>query len=205
MRVLMILLVSIILFGKELIPLYSYPNKQWSKIKDAIVIINVNNGPGFKINNDYSKYINILKQNGNKVIGYVYTKYGKRNKNIVKYNISKWAELYPIDGIFFDEADLNNNFDYYLNLRSFMNDLYGISILNAGTNVPQKIINKNIFDIIITFEDSEIKYTKPINVSSSKTKIAALIHSAKNNNLNLNGYDYSFSTKDTLPNPWDNN
>ena len=103
---------------KVLIPLYSVPSlwieqiEKLKSIKDKEIttyaIINPNNGPGEKEQQDYIDGIKLLKEHNIHVIGYVYTLYGKRDPNIVKEDIYKWSSFYQeygLEGIFFDETD----------------------------------------------------------------------------------------------------
>ncbi len=95
-----------------------------------IVILNANNGPGDGTAPNLTRLIAKLHENGSKVLGYVYTKWGceTRDERILIYprsqyptqsygldnwrthfaiqeDIQQWVQFYPdIDGYFFDET-----------------------------------------------------------------------------------------------------
>lgn len=102
-----------------LVPAYFTPGADslWAKLNAAaeknvplIAIMNPDVGPGAKPNPDYIQATRELQKSGGKVVGYVYTKYGKRNPGHVMEDITRYFEWYPhIDGIFVDQmpADLS--------------------------------------------------------------------------------------------------
>ena len=199
---------------KEFIPLYSYPTfwyKNINKLKNQIVIINPDNGPGNKINNDYIKGINFLKQNNIIVYGYIATNYMNKNINKIIAEINKYKKFYPkLDGIFFDEINPNKLKTYekladYCHLKHF-----NFVALNPGTMVDKSFFNVKKFDIIVTIENDykniNFSYIKH-QFSNSKTKSAALIYDTNNtslrNKLKKLGFYYIYITPDKVPNPWD--
>jgi hypothetical protein len=87
--------------------MYSYPvgqyQSEWDKLynlstsKIVYVIVNPNNGPGNALDANYLDAINKLKAKDFYVIGYVYTRYGKRSLSNVTNDINKWLSLYGTD------------------------------------------------------------------------------------------------------------
>lgn len=147
-----------------LIPLYSYPNGQysseWDKLinfqtkKEVVVIINPDNGPGNQKDDNFGEKIKILKNKGFKVIGYVYTNYGSRDLNQVYKDIDSWFSFYPdINGIFLDEV-VDKNQTYYSKIADYIkskNNLL-LTVGNPGTEVNLSYLS--IFDRLIVFENS---------------------------------------------------
>ena len=69
----------------------------------SVAILNPDNGPGRKANPDYAAALSYCHLEGQRVIGYVYTKYAKRPIAKVEADIDKYFSFYPtIDGIFLD-------------------------------------------------------------------------------------------------------
>ena len=100
-----------------LIPLYAYPGKLWNEVVQTklahpdvpfVLIANVNNGPGSSLDTTYVNFISKAQQAGINVVGYVYTRYGKRSATQVDADISRWEALYKPDGIFLDEMAPNS-------------------------------------------------------------------------------------------------
>jgi len=208
-----------------LLPLYSYPTK-WNinKIKrmktkssNLITIINPNNGPGKKALNDYKNAVRTLNKNSILVIGYVYTKYGNRDKSLIFKDIDNWSKFYKnsgLSGIFLDEVKLSskNKIKFYKEIHDYVkNKGFDLVILNPGMKVKQSILNKNYFDIIVSFENSQKEWNKYKNkLKSTKTKQALLVYEVNKINIEKeiikakkSGYDYMYFTKDKNPNPWD--
>ena len=98
------------------IPLYVYPGKTWNAVIATklahpyvpfVVIANVANGPGANADSHYVSFIEKAQKAGIDVLGYVYTKYGKRSATSVDADIARWEALYRTDGIFLDEMAPN--------------------------------------------------------------------------------------------------
>jgi hypothetical protein len=69
----------------------------------SVAILNPANGPGRKANPDYAAALSYCHLEGQRVIGYVYTKNAKRPIAKVEADIDKYFTYYPtIDGIFLD-------------------------------------------------------------------------------------------------------
>lgn len=94
------------------IPLYVYPGKVWQEVirtKIAhpyvpfVIIANVDNGPGKSADARYASFIEKAQMAGIDVLGYVYTRYGKRSATAVDADIARWETLYQTDGVFLDQ------------------------------------------------------------------------------------------------------
>jgi hypothetical protein len=103
------------------VPLYVSPGKAWNAVIAAkvahpyvpfVLIANVDNGPGTSVNRNYVRFIEKAQMAGIDVLGYVYTKYGKRAANAVDADMARWEALYRTDGIFLDQMTSNGS-SYY--------------------------------------------------------------------------------------------
>jgi len=209
-----------------IIPLYSYPtlwnssmhnnlNYLNNKFKKTIVIINPNNGPGKYRNPDYVNGIKYLNNNNIKVLGYIYTKYTKRKLFKVYHDLELYKDNYGdlnLKGIFFDEISLSSkeDLDYLTKIIKYAHDLgFSFIAINPGIKLNQEFIDLELFDLVISFEDSFENYNiKDIKVKESKkTKHALLIYNLKEkisfDKIKNQGFDYFYLTEDSLPNPWD--
>src|SRR5689334_13395637 len=95
-----------------LVPAYFPPaTGYWNDLAQAarrvplVAIANVFNGPGSdsQPRADYLQAIRSVRDAGGQVLGYVYTQYGERATEVVRSDILKWRQLYPVDGFFIDE------------------------------------------------------------------------------------------------------
>ena len=98
------------------VPLYAYPGKLWNIVINTklahsyvpmVLIANVNNGPGTTADANYIHFIQKAQMAGINVLGYVYTKYGKRSATAVDADIARWEALYRTDGVFLDQMAPN--------------------------------------------------------------------------------------------------
>jgi len=212
-----------------LLPLYSYPtewenstqltNLRLATRAEIIAVINPSSGPGLFKNSDYVKGIEYLFFQKIKVIGYISTSYGNRDKQKIYDEIDAYLSFYgklQLSGIFFDEVVLDTleEQNYIKDIAEYAkNQGYNFIVLNSGTHIEQSIINENYYDIIVTYENSYANYLNFNNgmSSASKTKQALLVYSyptlssyrneiEKAKNMH---FDYIYLTVDTEPNPWD--
>ena len=138
-------------------------SKANSEEKKVITIVNPNNGPISKGENEYyfeklNEKIKQIQNNGGKVIGYVSTDYGNRDEVEVRKDIDLWKRQWDIDGIFLDEgmgsySDNGENFikkyqDYY----EYIGDQ--IIVTNAGyiDENYEKFLKDGV--IMIVFENT---------------------------------------------------
>lgn len=103
------------------VPLYVYPGKVWNDVIRAktahpyvpfVIIANVRNGPGTSADANYVSFIEKAQMAGIDVLGYVYTKYGKRSATAVDADMAYWEALYHTDGVFLDQMAPNAS-SYY--------------------------------------------------------------------------------------------
>lgn len=214
-----------------LIPLYSYPNWYdaqnyiWDDIVAAssrvpiTVIINPSSGPGGgPPNSDYEFGLNMLRQAGVTILGYVYTDYGKRDVNDVKADVDLYDRHFGIDGIFFDcVASDAGKLSYYEELCHYVESLRNLRrvILNPGTHIDEDYFSQAVGDIIVVFEGySEDWYSyQPDTYLSTypAEQLAILVHTVPDTDTMRSHIElalkrnigYVYVTHDKLQNPWD--
>jgi len=219
---------------KILIPLYSYPdltqeNSIWQKLIDTkkanpnieiVAIVNPSNGHFREKNSEYTDGIQALVEANIKVVGYVYTKYGKRDSQDVIDDIEAWEEFYKaegVSGIFFDETSTDANLlNYYSNLSSEARsrDLKYV-ILNPGITTDQSYVDSGIADLIVSYENpnEELISNPPAtyNRPTESTELSLLIYEMEDDNVDdlisfarEHKFSYIYFTEDGFDgNPWD--
>lgn len=151
------------------VPAYWYPsgggvNDDWAQLAAAaaylkaggksgydtvIAIGNVNSGPGTAAAPNYASAFRHVRLSGGKVIGYVWTNYGKEPLSKVEAEIGQWVSFYgpELDGIFLDcwygyeQGSIPNVTptltyrQYYSALQSLIKTQYhlGLVVGNPGT------------------------------------------------------------------------
>jgi len=220
---------------KILIPLYSYPNWYdgdnyiWKKIIDLqakypnaqmVAIVNPNNGEFREKNSDFTKGIDDLIAANIKVVGYVYTQYGKRATQDVVDDIEAWKQYYKeegVSGIFFDEVSTSSSdVTHYSNLSS-ESRTRGLEfvIFNPGITTDQVYIDSGIADVVVSYENPnrELLENPPatFNTPSSSTKLSLLIYKMEDDTVDdliafarEHQFSYIYFTEDGFDgNPWD--
>jgi hypothetical protein len=192
--------------------------------------MNPGNGPGTDItaNADYTRAIDYCHGKKQRVIGYVYTDYGKRPIDQVKADIDKYFKLYKVDGIFLDEMSNRAT----KSLKAYYRTLY--TYTRAKTTGTETVVGnpgaaastawqlgaargtKRVADIVVTFEGTGKTYissswTQPSWIKDhSPTNFSHLVYAANDpeyldvcQKSRLRNAGYLYVTNDTLPNPWD--
>jgi hypothetical protein len=211
-----------------LVPAYFNPSSgYWDQLSASarrvplVAIANIFNGPGNDATPraDYVRAMQSVRDAGGQVIGYVYSQYGSRAIDVVKADMLRWHQFYPLDGFFVDEmANAPNTalFDYYASLVTYARSLKGKYqvIGNPGTNTEEAYHIRNTADVLTIFE-GDASYTNFAPSSWTQKypphQFAHLIYGiagvdAMKTNLNLavsRRAGFVYVTSDTLPNPWD--
>ncbi len=226
-----------------LLPLYIYPNwyeqdkYRWKQIMIAakkvpiVAIINPNSGPdNAPPNADYQQGIKDLHQAGVKIVGYVPTKYAKRDIQAAQADIDIYIKHFRIDGIFIDEAASSlDKLNYYAQLYQYIKSRshrfdpgqlipYRV-IINPGMDVDESYISQPVADVTVIFENYQriwANYHPPAYTKKySPQHFAALIHTTANRKLMKSTLDraarskfgYIYITNDSTDNanhnPWD--
>lgn len=183
-------------------------------------IANVSNGPGSSYLSTYAAGITGMHDSSGKVIGYVYTQYGKRSISSVEADIDSWFSFYPsIDGILFDEqANVSGDESYYAQIYDYVKqkDSSAIVATNPGTNTLESYLFYNgnrIADVICIFETNSgfsswspaqwcSKYSRDNFLVVPYNTPASSYQSVVNRAASLN-IGWIYCTDATLPNPYD--
>jgi hypothetical protein len=127
----------------------------------STVILNPDNGPVKKDAKAYAEPMKFCEEHGQRVIGYVYTKYGKRPLATVEKAIAHYYSWYPtVNGIFLDEmtevptAKIES---YYRQLAAFVHEKGGFVVGNPG-DTAATAWQLGAVDEVVTFEGSAAAY-----------------------------------------------
>ena len=142
----------------------------------SVAILNPANGPGRKADPNFAAALSYCHLEGQRVIGYVYTRYGQRPIAKVEADIDKYFSYYPtIDGIFLDNmADVPTAkakapckgctmtvASYYSTLYAYVHDKApGLEVIgNPGdaASTPWQLTTP-VADAVVIFEGSSTTY-----------------------------------------------
>lgn len=198
----------------------SFPDPVWTQMQSAVppvalAVMNPASGPGVASDPNYVAQIAAARAAGIIVLGYVYSSYATRSAAAVQADIDTYYALYPVDGIFIDEA-ANSCTDqpYYAALDAYVKSKGGLgrTVINPGINTPECFITAA--DIILNFEGSFTAYQSwapdgwetnydpshfwhlVYDTSLAQMPSAVLLSQS-------HGAGYVYVTNDDLPNPWD--
>ena len=215
---------------KILIPLYIYPNENWTNLieiqkrhpnAEIVAIINPSEHGHFREKDEeYAKGIRELTNANIKVIGYVYTKYGQRDSQEVVDDMEAWANIYKDDGvsgIFFDEGSRESaDFEYYQNLSDEARERgLNFVILNPGITTDADYIDSGIADVVVSYENPHQRLLdnppSSYNTPTKNTKLSLLIYKMQGDSVDElisfareHKFSYIYFTEDGVSgNPWD--
>lgn len=210
------------------VPAYFYPSgsSDWPKLNAAAskvpitAIMNPGNGPGTNVDSNYTSVVNSLRAAGGRVIGYVYSSYGSRPKQVVIDDINKYDQLYNVDGIFVDEMAntgpaerINYYIDLYNHVKSI--DPNWEVMGNPGTHTIEQYLTWGAADRLMVFENVGTAYPgytpSNWNFNHDRSSFVHLVHtepSAANMLAHLQrAINYNsggiYVTDDVMNNPWD--
>ena len=204
-----------------IVPLYSNPSSAaWSAVAAAkranpsvpvLAVINPYNGPGTSAQSNYTSSIASLVSAGVKVIGYVYTSYGKRLAGDVQADVDRYRSFYPgVTGIFFDEMATTVGLEsYYAGLTAYAKSHgFDFTIGNPGSDSRASYVGT--VDVILIYENSGLP---------TATRMAGWHSGYDKKNFGIIPYavamdtafvqtarssvGYIYLQNDNLPNPWD--
>jgi hypothetical protein len=215
---------------KILIPLYIYPDENWKNLIDIqenhknteiVAIINPSKHGHFREKDDnYAKGIKELADANIKVIGYVYTKYAKRDSQEIIDDMEAWKDIYKeygVSGIFFDEVSTEgSDVEYYTNLSDEAKDRgLDFVIINPGTTTNSDYIDSGMASIVVSYENEhqELLDNPPssYNTPTDETKLSLLIYEMQGDSVDdlisfarEHKFSYIYFTEDGADgNPWD--
>jgi len=153
----------------ELVPAYFGPEGSpdpWNTMCEAApagstVILNPRNGPVKRDGKVYAEPIRFCEEHGQRVIGYVFTRYGKRSLAAVEKAIAHYYGWYPmVEGIFLDEmaeVPTTKAETYYRQLAAYVHEKGGYVVGNPG-NTAATPWQLGAVDTVVTFEGSAASY-----------------------------------------------
>lgn len=183
-----------------LVPAYFYPStgSPWTALASGTAahpdvavtaIFNPNNGVFKKANPEFTAAAQGFVQAGGRLVGYVYTRYGKRSLSTVKVNIDNYLALYGrglISGIFIDEmSSAPKQLAYYQQLHDYIRSRdASLRIIGNPGMVPDAGYSA-VADVLVTFEGQHAAYPAydPRTAHAwlytrSNTAQSALVHNA---------------------------
>lgn len=178
---------------------YKNENSQWGKVLDVdhlgFTIINNANGAGAEKSTDFEKQVAIARSKGVKILGYVHTGYGQRDKTEILSDVRKHIEWYQVDGIFLDEtisgwtAEQVALIPYYQELHDEIKKLNSrlFVVANPGTNTIEAVLptadifmtyesNANQYITAKDYKDRDIIITQPYYRNLPKTKFWHVVY-----------------------------
>jgi hypothetical protein len=127
----------------------------------SIAIVNPDNGPVKRAAKDYLGAMRRCEEGGQKVIGYAYTRYGKRSIAKVEKAIRDYYSWYPgVEGIFLDEMAEQPSAKvetYYRTLENYVHERGGLVVGNPG-DTAATAWQLTVVDEVVTFEGSAAQY-----------------------------------------------
>ncbi len=160
-----------------LVPAYFYPStgSAWNALSASAAahpsvaitaIMNPNNGIFTSVDANFTRAAAQFVSAGGKVIGYVYTGYGKRERSLVdiKKNIDRYLELYGrerISGIFLDEmASETLRLDFYQEIYRYIKAIDpNLRVIGNPGMVPAAEY-AGVADTLVVFEGTAADYQK---------------------------------------------
>lgn len=178
---------------------YKNENSQWGKVLDVdhlgFTIINNANGAGSEKSTDFEKQVAIARGKGVKILGYVHTGYGQRDKTEILSDVRKHIEWYGVDGIFLDEtisgwtAEQVALIPHYQELHDEIKKLNSrlFVVANPGTNTIEAVLptadifmtyesNANQYITAKDYKDRDIIITQPYYRNSPKTRFWHVVY-----------------------------
>lgn len=161
-----------------ILPAYKYPEQHnnndpyWKAVSNKakpdagqstpMAIMNVNSGPGEKVDPNYSKQLTKNDQDGIRNLGYVRTGYMTKPMDQTKQEVEKWVQLYgdKVRGIMLDEItfDTAQQKQYLKEIYQYIKAKHPnfLVIANPGRHITDDIAAYS--DIFITAEMTADKY-----------------------------------------------
>lgn len=216
-------------FALEIVvPAYFYPSpgSDWGRMTAAVsqapitAIMNPGNGPGNNLDANYTAVTNAFTGAGGNLIGYVYSSYGARPLNQVLADIDRYAQWYPIEGIFVDEFTNTADpvvLDYY---NAIYEHVKGINpdwevMGNPGATTVEAYLTRPTADRLMVWENFGSTYPAHTpsawNANYDSTRFVNLLHTLASGDTAASYVDLAvqrnvdgiYFTDDVLANPWD--
>lgn len=151
---------------------YWNPTGNWARtLTDPDVLgpmlINIGNGAGSAVDQDWLRQVKIARARGCKIMGYVSTLYGQRSRADILADVDKHVRFYGVDGIFLDEMTngVGDGVQYipaYRDLYQTLKSLYGEAfwiVGNPGTSTAEEVLA--CADTVMVYESDAAYYLNP--------------------------------------------
>ncbi|MDT7833598.1 spherulation-specific family 4 protein [Aquabacterium sp. OR-4] len=165
-----------------LVPAYFYPpvwdpaqRNMWREMQQALsqgvavtAILNPGSGPGTAQDPNYLSAVNDFRAAGGRVLGYVYTCYGtdqcavageQRSAATVLAQAERYAEFYPVDGIFLDEMGGDAALAYYSTVSQALRSAHPDWQLVGNPGAPVPAASAALVDTVMSFEQGRGDYS----------------------------------------------
>jgi Spherulation-specific family 4 len=222
---------------RQLVPAYFAPDAEgelWpATCRDmraadggSVAVLNPADGPGARADSRYADVVADCHEQGQKVLGYVSTRYGARPLTDVTADIDRYYADYAVDGIFVDEmAESPQDPATGQDLRAYYQQVYahvgqrtpgtelvvGNPGVAAGTDWQ---LETPVADVLVVFEGSAAAYeawTPPGWIAAHPPeRFAHLVHTTPEHALarvcelaGERGAGFLYATDDSGANPWD--
>jgi hypothetical protein len=199
-----------------LIPAYIPPDdvlELAGAVRPALIVINPASGPGTEPDDAYRKAVRAVQRAGGRVLGYVPTGYGTRDRREVTADIDRYASWYGTDGVFLDEAAAApSQLPYYRTLAEHARTSgRQLVVLNPGM-VPDRAYF-DVADVIVTFEGPFERYAAARDDAPAwvgemgEARVAVLVYGASSDQAaeviaDAKHAGYVYVTSGALPHPW---
>ncbi|MCC6313923.1 MAG: spherulation-specific family 4 protein [Thermomicrobiales bacterium] len=149
------------------VPAYFEESHWWDEMTQAapatgMIVLNLYNGPD-KPSEYWKGRTQAAQRAGIKVVGYVLTGHGKRDKNLVKQDIRNHFDWFGVDGIYLDEtssAEDDKIVDYYREMATYVRQIKpkATVVVNSGYTPDERFME--FADIIENYEYDYDTYLK---------------------------------------------
>ncbi len=213
------------------IPLYTDPST-WGTLIQAkqnhpsvpviAIVDQTDQGPPATCDSNWNQGITSLQAAGITVIAYVDTVYTQVTAAETKSRIDKWKQCYPsLQGVMFDEMqNVDSAQAYYKDVSDYAKSQgMGLTVGNAGTDVPESFFGGTTTDVIFIDEFSGLRSASIYSVYAPHRDQAAVIPygvpAMAGNNASMSdatrqwvrtvkqSCKYIYVTNDGGANPWD--
>ena len=140
-----------------IVPMYGDVDRMWRRLAAApptrptTAIANLGNGPGTSRDPQRAELLERARAAGIHVVGYVYTRYGRRPLARVRRDVARWEQWYGVDGIFVDNVASTRprNFAYYRSVSRTIRGSRGRLVVMNGWATADYM---KLTDVLLMFE-----------------------------------------------------
>lgn len=147
---------------------YNRDSSKWLRVTRGMplgfVILNIGNGSGQSLDPDFLEQSKRARNAGAKLLGYVRTDYGRRDRGEILAEIRNHRDWYAVDGVFLDEGingwgEQESLIPAFVELYQDIKGEFGEDftvVTNPGSNTVQTLVDAS--DVQMCFENSADKY-----------------------------------------------